>query len=141
MASRQAPYSSSLKALCFSGRLREMTATPSTSSRRTTSDMGSACQGRRGKVEQFPGVELDDAMGLVVGTSASISAARFAGVGPVGVGVGVVAFPRQPIDADRVAEGEARLVIDETAPDVAVEQVGRAGVLVDLGVPAVPFQT
>src|SRR3712207_3266056 len=82
-------------------------------------------------VEELARVELGDALHLVVGDVGEHLRGALAGVGPVGVRVRVAALPGEAVHTDHVAKGEARLVVDEAAPDVAAEDVGRAHVRVD----------
>src|SRR5690606_39392872 len=77
-----------------------------------------------GEVEQTPPVPLDDLVRLVVRDVLQQLADVLPAVGPVGVGMRVVALPHDLVDPDLLTPDDAFQVVDQAAVAVPAEQVG-----------------
>ncbi len=79
--------------------------------------------------EEALGVAVGHHRHLVVGNALQRVGDLLLRVRPRGVGVGVVALPHDPVDADVMAGLDAHALADEADPDVATEDVGRTHVV------------
>ena len=68
---------------------------------------------------------MRDLRDFVAGQLAQRSARELLGVGPRRVGVRVVAFEHDVVDADAVANFDCGRIIDGAEPEVAAEDLGR----------------
>src|SRR6202007_323328 len=106
-------------------------------SRQIANSTGGAASGVQG--HQLAGIGLDDHPALLIRHLGEVFGDAFAAVGPVRVGVRVIDLDEDVLYADPVAVVHAMGVVDETSPEVFLDQFGRPGVFVDFLVPAVPL--
>src|SRR5690606_14695831 len=101
--------------------LSRKTSWPSTDERRGEPAHAAGSPRRRSRareVEDPASVQLDDLVGLLVRHLLQGLGHVLTAVGPVGVGVRVVAFPHDVVDAHLVTAGDALEVVDEAAEHV-----------------------
>ncbi len=75
------------------------------------------------EVEVLHGIEMGDLVDFIVGNAVQASVENFRRLGPRGVGMRVVAFPGDHVDANFVSVLQPERVVDETGHDLLAEHV------------------